>query len=335
MSRRPVGLSIVIPCHNEALNVPALLARLLPVLEAICMPFEVLCIDDGSTDATYEALTRVAAQDSRVKAMRFARNFGKEIALTAGIDYASGDAVIVMDADLQHPPECIATLVAAWREGADMVLAVPHARQADGWLRRHASSAFYRLFNAMSDTPIPSGVGDFRLLDRRVVQSLQALPERTRFMKGLFALSGFNVTSVRFDPEQRVAGRSKFRLGRLWRFAVDGLTSFTSVPLRIWSYLGLALALPAGAYAIGIVVKTIVFGIDVPGYASLATLVLLFSGVQLIGLGVIGEYLGRVYTESKQRPLYVVTDTRGELPQAKTLPHGGIVLPAKTRRALT
>lgn len=323
-------LSVVIPCHNEAENVGPLLDALLPTLVGITRSFEVLFVDDGSRDETVARIRARCAVDPRIRLLRLSRNHGKEPALTAGIDHAQGDAVILMDADLQHPPSVLPALVAAWQDGADMVIAARQSRDTDGWLRRALTRLFYRLFNALSDVRLSEQGGDFRLLDRRAVLALQAMPERGRFLKGLYALVGLETVLVPYVPDERARGRSQFGFRRLYRFALDGLTAFTSMPLRIWSYVGFALAVPAGFYALYLVLRTLVQGVDVPGYASLATMILLFSGVQLIGLGVLGEYLGRVYEEAKQRPLYVVSEVVGDVALSETpRPHGGIVLPAR------
>ncbi|MFN3629931.1 MAG: glycosyltransferase family 2 protein [Casimicrobiaceae bacterium] len=323
-------LSVVIPCHNEAENVGPLLDALLPTLAGITPSFEVLFVDDGSRDETAARLRARCAADPRIRLLRLSRNYGKEAALTAGIDHAQGEAVILMDADLQHPPSVLPALVDAWRNGADMVIAARQNRNTDGWLRRTFTRVFYRLFNALSEVEVTEQTGDFRLLDRRAVIALQALPERGRFMKGLYALTGLETRQVAYTAAERSGGASQFGPRKLFRFALDGLTAFTSVPLRVWSYLGFLLAVPAGFYALYLVLRTLVQGVDVPGYASLATMILFFSGVQLIGLGVLGEYLGRIYAEAKQRPLYVVSEVVGDVPVSRMpRPHGGIVLPAR------
>jgi len=326
-------LSVVVPCHNEAGNVGPLAAQLLPVLAGLTDDFEVIFIDDGSRDDTAARVRVLAAGEPRVRLLRFARNFGKEAALTAGLDHASGDAVILMDADLQHPPAMLPRLVEAWQGGADMVIAARSNRDTDSWLRRVFTLTFYRLFNLLSEVEVTPQSGDFRLLDRRAVTALQALPERGRFMKGLYALVGLETVTTPYVHAGRHDGRSRFGLRRLWRFAVDGLTSFTSAPLRVWAYVGFVLALSAGLYALYLVLRTVVLGVDVPGYASLATMILFFSGVQLVGLGVLGEYLGRVYAEAKQRPLYIISDAVGDLAPGAQRAHGGIVLPARRTRA--
>jgi polyisoprenyl-phosphate glycosyltransferase len=322
-------LSVVVPCHNESSNLSELLRVLEIALQDLKRPFEVIVVDDGSTDTSFAQLSEAARARAWLQVLRLARNYGKEAALTAGLDHASGDAVVLMDGDLQHPPELLSSLVAAWNEGADMVVAIRTDRAGDGILRRASTRLFYRLLNAMSEQHIPMNAGDFRLLSRRAVVSIQALPERSRFMKGLYALVGLKLVTVNYQPNARAAGRSQFGARKLWRLAIDGIASFTSVPLRIWSYIGLTLTVAAGLSALWIVLRTLLYGVDTPGYASLATMILFFSGVQLIGLGVIGEYLGRVYIETKRRPLYVVSDTLGDVVETPNAAHGGIRLPAR------
>ncbi|MGH8712478.1 MAG: glycosyltransferase, partial [Casimicrobiaceae bacterium] len=249
--------------------------------------------------------------DPRVRIVSLSRNFGKEIALTAGLDHADGDAVIPIDADLQHPPEVIADLIAGWRGGSDIVVALRRDRATDGLLRRAASSLFHRVFAGLTTVPVVRDAGDFRLMSRAVVDALRRLPERTRFMKGLYAWVGFRQSVVAYDIEPRLAGRSKWSVWRLWRLALDGITSFSSLPLKVWSVVGLAFALVALAYGAYLIGRTIVRGVDVPGYASLMVMILFLGGLQLLSLGIIGEYLGRVYDEVKARPLYVVRQRIG------------------------
>ncbi len=240
------------------------------------------------------------------RSWRKSRNFGKEAALTAGLDEAHGEAVIPIDADLQDPPELIPTLISHWREGYEVVLAKRSDRLSDGFLKRKTAGLFYRLHNHISDTAIPENVGDFRLIDRAVVTALHALPERRRFMKGLFAWVGFKTATVEYARATRVAGKTKFGGWRLWNFALEGITSFSTIPLRVWTYLGTSFAVIGFLYALFIIVRVLVFGKDTPGFASLLVAILFLGGVQLIGIGVIGEYIGRIYIESKQRPIYIV-----------------------------
>lgn len=297
--------------RNESGNLDALLDRLLPVLNASGVSAEVVCVDDGSTDDTFEKLLELRRADARLKVIRLSRNFGKEVALAAGLAWAEGDAVVLMDADLQHPPELIADFLARWDEGYEMVYGIRRRWREASRLRRLASDVFYRVFAATTQTILPPGAGDFRLLDRRVVDALNACTERSRFTKGLYAWVGFRQTGVPFDVDPRLNGRSRWSVLSLWRFALDAITAFSMMPLRFWAYLGGAVSMFAMAYGGFIVVRTLIFGRDVPGYASLIAAITFFSGVQLIGLGVIGEYLGRVFTEVKRRPLFIVAEAAG------------------------
>ncbi len=306
-----VKLSIVIPIYNEAANLDEFFRRLLEVLERLAVSYEVVCVDDGSTDETLARLIERRARDPRLKILSLSRNFGKEVALSAGIEHSSCAAVIPIDCDLQDPPELIEEMVAQWRLGYDVVYATRHSRPGDGLAKRLSARMFYRLLDAVSEVPIPSDAGDFRLLDRRVVDALLRLPERSRFMKGLFAWVGFKQTELSFEREGRNAGSSAWTYWRLWNFALDGVTSFSSLPLKIWSYVGVVISLLAFAYALFLAVFKLARGINVPGYTSLMVVVLFLAGIQLITLGVIGEYLGRVYTEVKHRPLYLLREAHG------------------------
>src|SRR5579863_10469655 len=309
--RSPVEISIVAPIHNEAQVLDELLARLTTVLAGLQMSYEIVCVDDGSTDASLALLLARRALMPELRVVSLSRNFGKDVALSAGLEHARGAAVIPIDADLQDPPELIAQMVAKWREGFDIVFATRTRRDGDSWLKRTTARYFYEIFDRITDVPVPHDTGDYRLIDRRVVDVLVRLPERTRFMKGLFAWVGFRQTSVTFDRQPRHAGDTKWNYWRLWNFALDAITSFSSLPLKIWSYLGLAISLFAFLFAIFLAGLKIIRGIDLPGYASLMVAVLFFGGVQLISLGIIGEYLARMYSEVKGRPLYLVRDSWG------------------------
>jgi glycosyltransferase involved in cell wall biosynthesis len=303
-----IELSIVCPMHNEAEAVDAFFSRINTVLKSLGVSFEIVCVNDGSSDNTLQHLLALAEYDPAIRVIDLARNFGKEAALTCGIDHAKGRAVILIDADLQDPPELIPEMVTLWRQGFDVVL--PHRidRQADGFLKRKTAEWFYRVHNAISEPKMMPNVGDFRLIDRRVVNALQHLTERRRFMKGVFAWVGFRQALIPYTRAPRVAGASKFSGWKLWNFALEGITSFSTAPLRIWFYLGLIVAAFAFIYGSIIVAKVLVFGRDTPGYASLITIILFLGGIQLIGLGILGEYLGRVYQETKQRPIYIVRE---------------------------
>lgn len=306
-----IELSIVVPLYCEESNVDYLFKRLESTLEDIGLSYEIVCVDDGSYDNTLKCLREHWQRDERIKVVALSRNFGKEVALSAGIDYACGNAVIPIDADLQDPPELIGSLVEKWRKGYDVVYAKRRSRQGESWLKKWTADAFYRVMARMSKVPIPRDTGDFRLLDRRVVDVLIRLPERTRFMKGLFAWVGYRQTEILYDRDPRHSGETKWNYWRLWNFAVDGIVSFSIAPLKIWSYVGITFAVLAFLYGSYLFFRTVFFGIDVPGYASLMVAVLFLGGVQMVSLGILGEYLGRVYEEVKGRPLYLVRDTYG------------------------
>ena len=306
-------LSVIVPVKNEEDGILAFVERVGAILESIAADsgWEILFVDDGSTDATLAAIVAANQRDSRVRALSLSRNFGKEAALSAGLDHARGSAVIPMDVDMQDPPEVLPEMVAKWRDGHEMVFGIRRCRASDGWAKRVTAGLYYRAHNAVSSDKIPENAGDFRLMDRKVVDVIRAMPERNRFMKGLFAWAGFNQASVEYDRVGRETGTTKFNYWKLWTLALDGITSASTVPLRIWSYVGALVALFALGYAGFIAVQTIIFGNAVPGYASIMVSVLFLGGIQLISLGVLGEYVGRILTETKQRPLYVVRDTIG------------------------
>lgn len=300
-------ISIVAPFFNEGPSVELFYDAISAVAAQLphCT-FEFICVDDGSSDDTLSKLLAVHERDARCIIIELSRNFGKEAALTAGIDFANGDVVIPIDTDLQDPPTLIPLLVNEWLNGADVVVARRTDRSTDSFLKRKTAQIFYRVNNAMSTVQIPENVGDFRLMDRMAIDALKKLPERQRFMKGLFAWVGFRTATVDYARPPRVAGQTKFSGWKLWNFALEGITSFSTTPLRIWTYIGLIAALSALVYAAYVVVRTLVYGIDVPGYASVLVLILLFGSLQLISVGLLGEYIGRIYIESKQRPNYLV-----------------------------
>ena len=298
-------ISLVIPFYNEGDVVFDFFAKLLPIVNEFKQySFEFVCVDDGSSDDTFVNLSKV--NDQRLKIIQLSRNFHKEAALTAGIDFALGDAIIPIDADLQDPPELIAVMLKKWEEGFEVVLAKRKSRLTDTWLKRNSAKWFYKMHNYLADFAIPNDVGDFRLMDRVVVDALKKLSERQRFMKGLFAWVGFRNTVIEYDRLERISGKTKWKGWQLWNLALDGITSFSTLPLRIWSYLGVLFALIAFIYGGWIMLRTLIWGVDLPGYASLFTAILFIGGIQMIGIGVIGEYLGRAYQETKQRPIYVV-----------------------------
>ncbi|ACB53306.1 glycosyl transferase, family 2 [Crocosphaera subtropica ATCC 51142] len=306
-----VEISIIVPCYNEEEGLDRLFERLFTVLNHLNLSYEIVCIDDGSRDRTLEGLIDYHRRYSAIKVISLSRNFGKDIALTAGLENAQGQAIIPIDADLQDPPELIEQLIEKWRQGYDVVYGKRRSRQGESWVKRTTANAFYRIISRISSVPIPRDTGDFRLLDRRVVDAIKTMPERTRFMKGLFAWVGFKQTYILYDRPNRLQGTTKWNYWKLWNFALDGITSFSLVPLKVWSYLGLFLSVLAFTYGSFLIIRTIILGIDVPGYASLMVTMLFIGGVQLITLGILGEYLGRIYEETKQRPLYLIRERYG------------------------
>lgn len=299
-------ISLIVPVLNEAEAIPIFMQRVSRILDADGMRYELLFIDDGSSDGTLAELQQIAVSNPRVRVVRFTRNFGKEAAISAGLDFSRGDVIVPIDVDLQDPPELIPAFIDRWRQGFDVVYGVRTHRGSDSFLKRNSSAAFYRMFNRFSSTRLPENAGDFRLLDRRVVEVLRRLPERTRFMKGLYAWVGFRTASVGYSRPARSAGQTKWKAWSLWNFALEGLCGFSTLPLRAWTYIGLGIAMCAFLYALFIAVRTLLLGIDVPGYASIVTSIMFFSGIQLVTLGVIGEYIGRLFQEAKRRPLYIV-----------------------------
>ena len=301
-------LSVILPCYREASNLPAMLQALQAVLDKIQGQKEILAIDDGSPDDTYAVLCELKPKYKDLCIVRLARNFGKEAALTCGLRMAKGDAVAMLDSDLQHPPEVILDMLEKWKQGDEMVYALRRNRDGDGWLRRAYTKIFYWTFRAITDLELPEGAGDFRLLDKKVVAAINALPERNRFMKGLMTWVGFKSGFVYFDASERTSGQSSWSFKSLLMLAINGYTAFSTVPLRIWSLSGVIISTIALFYLAYLVVRTWLFGIDVPGYASLMCSVLFMGGIQLISLGVIGEYIGRIFNEVKGRPIYIVAE---------------------------
>lgn len=307
-------LSVIVPVYNEQSVLPEFHRRLSAVLDRLAIDTEVVYVNDGSADASMALLGRLNETDPRVAVIELSRNFGKEAAMSAGLDFADGDAVIVIDADLQDPPELIEEMLRTWRDGYDVVLMRRRERANESWLKKAMSHAFYRVISRMGTIPIPEDVGDFRLLSRRAVTAVRRLPERSRFMKGLFAWIGYPTRELLYDRDGRHAGTSKFNYWRLWNFALEGITSFSAAPLKSASYFGMAIALFAFAFGVYILLKTLLYGDPVPGFPTLATVVLFLGGLQLVALGVIGEYLARIFVEVKQRPLYLVAR---HLPRAR------------------
>lgn len=301
-------LSVVVPVYDEEAVLPVFHRRLLAALAGIPGGYEVIYVDDGSGDATPQILKKLHVLVPAVAVVRFSRNFGKEQAMSAGLRLARGAAVIVIDSDLQDPPELIPSMVDAWRQGADIVNMRRQSRNGDTWLKRVTAHAFYRVINRLSEVPILEDVGDFRLLSRRAVDGLNELSERNRFMKGLFAWIGFRQVTLDYHRDVRAAGKSKWRYWRLWNFALEGITGFSTAPLKVATYTGFAAAMGALAYALYFFVKTLTFGDPVRGFPTLIVTMLFLAGLQLMALGVLGEYIGRLFLESKRRPLYLIED---------------------------
>src|SRR6516225_317514 len=305
--KAPSLISIVVPAYNEGDVIPEFNRRLSIVRQELLLSSEVIFVNDGSKDNTLELLRGLKATDPTIGIVDLSRNFGKEIALTAGLDYARGDVVVIIDADLQHPPELIPKFIARWREeDADVVYGQRLSRAGESAARKLTARVFYRGINALSDRPIPADAGDFRLLSRRAVDALAGVRERHRFMKGLFAWIGYRQVAMPYETDLRFAGVSKWNYWKLWNFSIEGITSFSIAPLKVATYIGLFVAVLAIVYGLFMVIRTILFGNPVPGFPSLLLAILFLGGLQLIFLGIIGEYLGRTFNEAKQRPLYLV-----------------------------
>ncbi|WP_240631962.1 glycosyltransferase family 2 protein [Alcaligenes faecalis] len=310
--RQAQTLSCVIPGLNEAENLPALLPVLVATLRELVPAFEIIFVDDGSTDATPLVIEQLRQTYPQLVYLQLSRNFGKEAALTAGLEASRGQVVVCMDADLQHPPALIETMLERWSTGLEMVYAVRETREDEVWLKRVGTSVFYKLMRTSNGLRVPRDAGDFRLMDRCVVDALMALPERSRFMKGLFAWVGFPSEPIYYSPAERLYGVSRFRPAKLLRFAVDGLTAFTTWPLRLLSLLGAVLAMLSFSYGLFIIFKHLIYGDAVRGWTTLITVVLFFAGVNMLSLGVVGEYVASIFAEVKNRPLYLVHRRRGQ-----------------------
>ena len=311
-----IELSIIVPCYNESEVVEKFFSAMVGnngILNNLGLNCELVFINDGSKDNTLELLKaqkEIYSNKSNldIKIVNLSRNFGKEAAMSAGFSVASGEAIVPMDADLQDPPELIAKFVELWRQGYDVVLAKRNDRQEDSFAKRFSSSLFYKLNNKISDVKLPDNVGDFRLFTRKVLNAINSLPENQRFMKGIFAWVGFRSITVEYKRPQRIAGSSKFNGWKLWNFALQGITGFGTLPLRIWTYIGFIVSFFAFIYASFLILRTLIMGIDLPGYASLVVIILFLGGLQLIGIGILGEYVGRIYMESKRRPPFIIDE---------------------------
>lgn len=308
-----VMLSVVVPMYNESKGIALFFDTVKPLLSSITESWEIICVDDGSKDNSHALLKEAALQDKRIRVIKLSRNFGKEKALSAGIDHALGDAVIPMDADLQDPPELIVEMVRKWQEGFKVVLATRKSRtKEESLFKRVTAWVFYRLITHISTIMIPQNTGDFRLMDRQVVEVVKLLPERTRFMRGLFAWVGFKTTIIYYHRPERKAGVTQYTSLRMWNYALDGIFAFSALPLKIWTYIGAVIAGASLLYALYIAVHMLVFNDYVPGYASIMVGILFIGGVQLISLGILGEYIARIYEETKKRPLYVIEEKTGD-----------------------
>ena len=317
LATRPL-ISVIVPVKDEEDGIQPFLTRVVPVLDALRDPggdailWEILFVDDGSSDATLAAIMAANRVDPRVVGISLSRNFGKEAALSAGLDHVRGETVVPIDVDLQDPPEVIGAMLDEWRLGNEVVFGVRRNRMTDSLPKRLTADLYYRAHNWLSEDKIPEHAGDFRLLDRKVVEVIRAMPERNRFMKGLFAWGGFKQAAVYYDRAERKVGRTKFNYIKLWKLAIDGLTSASTAPLRVWSYIGFGIAAIAMLYALFLIGRVVLYGIDVAGYASMMVAVLFLGGVQLMSLGILGEYIGRILVETKRRPIYIVREKIGD-----------------------
>jgi len=299
-------ISLVCPCFNEEEVIERFMQEVNVVLNEINKSFEIIFINDGSQDHTMDELLSVKKKYKNIKIINLSRNFGKEAALTAGLDKAQGEVIIPIDVDLQHPPQLIKEFLLKWEEGYDVVLAKRKSRSTESFFKKISAILFYKFHYSISSINVPENVGDYRLMTKKVVDAIKKLPENQRFMKGLFAWVGFRTTTVEYEVADRHAGTTTFGGWKLWNFALEGITSFSTLPLRIWFYIGIIISLISFIYGSLIILKTIFLGIDAPGYASTMTTILFLGGVQLVGIGVLGEYIGRIYMESKRRPTYII-----------------------------
>lgn len=320
--------------YNEGQAIDLFFEKIIPILESLAIDYEIVCVDDGSSDSTLSKLLALNLSNERIKVLSLSRNFGKDIALMAGLDYAVGDAVIPIDADLQDPPELIPEMVARWQGGSDTVVCVRSERPGDPRRKRWLASLFYEVIGRVSAVDVPPNAGDFRLLDRKLVDALCQLPERSRFMKGLYAWVGSNPSYIYYERPQRSAGVTKWRYWRLWNFALDGIFSFTTLPLRIWTYIGLLAAGLSAVFGCYLAIQTLINDAQTPGYSLVLVALLFLGGINMIGLGVLGEYIGRIFLEVKQRPLYLIDRAVGiELSHTASPARGGVVPAARVQKS--
>lgn len=298
-------ISLICPCHNEEEVLDIFIEEIKQVLKTVDLDYEILFINDGSTDNTLNKLHEIKRLNADIRIINLSRNFGKEAALTAGLDYSNGEVIIPIDVDLQDPPELIIEFIKHWKEGSEVVLAKRVDRTTDSFFKHHSANMFYKIHNVIADVQIPENVGDYRLITRKVLNDIKKLPENQRFMKGIFSWVGYKPTVIEYSRKERKAGKSSFNGWKLWNFALDGITSFSTIPLRIWLYVGFFISILSFVYGVFIISRTLILGVDVPGYASLLTAVLFLGGIQLIGIGILGEYVGRIYFETKKRPIYI------------------------------
>ena len=304
-------LTILVPMYNEEEGIDLFFDRVGHITDALDFSYEIICVNDGSTDGTLNKLIEHRDRDRAIKIIDLSRNFGKEAALSAGIENCAGDYLIPIDADLEEPPEIIPRMIEKLQEGYDVVYAVRDKRADDSFFKRVTARSFYKIYNVLSKPGIPSDTGDYRIISRKVIEALKSIDERNRFMKGLFSWVGFRQTSISYNRKGQLKGTSKWSYLKLWNYALDGITSFSTIPLRIWTYVGIITAATSFLYASFLIIRTLIYGKDVPGYASLMVVMLFLGGIQLLSIGIIGEYLGRIYLETKRRPLYLVRERYG------------------------
>ncbi len=308
MRKDSFKMSLVIPCHNEFHSIEEVYLELTNIIKGLSNFYEIIFVNDGSEDNTLEALMGLYDKDKNIKVINLTRNFGKEAALTCGLDHTSGDIIIPMDADFQDPPELIPQMISLWQDGYDVVLAKRNNREGETFIKKLTAKAFYKLFTKLSKTPLPENTGDFRLMDKKVVEKIRLLREKNRFMKGIFSWVGFKTATITFDRPKRKHGQTSWNYRKLLDFALDGIFSFSTIPLKIWLYIGVMISLISLSYAVFLILRTIFYGTDLPGYASIMVAILFMGGVQLVSLGIIGEYIGRIYKETKNRPIYLISE---------------------------